>query len=73
MNETTPHRFICLSAWFLVGRTVLGRTKMCGLLGGGVSLEVEFEVKKITQVDSLSLCLSLCLSISFSSLPVAWD
>lgn len=47
VNETTPHRFICLCAWFLVGGTVLERTGMCGLLGGGVSIEVKFKVKKI--------------------------
>ena len=40
------NRFDCLNAWFLVGGTVLGRIRRRGLVGGSMSLGVDFEVSK---------------------------
>lgn len=46
MNVSDPHGLMCLNAWSLVGGTVLKRIRGCGLVGGSVSLEMDFEVSK---------------------------
>ena len=44
LNENGPHWLICLSAWSLAGGTVWEGLGGVVLFGGGVSLELAFEV-----------------------------
>lgn len=39
LREMGPRRLIGLNVWFLVCRSVVGRIKMCSLVGESVSLE----------------------------------
>ena len=45
MNENGFHTFIYLNACSLVGRTILGRIRRCGL-GEDMQLRVDIEVSK---------------------------
>ena len=48
-------KVIYLKAWSLDGGTVLGRIRRRGLVGGGVSLGVGFEVSKVQVRPNLAL------------------
>ena len=55
LNKNGPHRLIYLNACSLIGETVLGRIRRCGLIGGVLSLRVCLEVLKAHIRPSLSL------------------
>jgi hypothetical protein len=57
LNGNSSYRLIYLKAWSIVGGTVLGRIKRHGLVGGGVSLEVGFEILKTHIRPSLAFSL----------------
>ena len=56
-EQVTPHGPKYLNTWTLVGKSVLGRTRRYGLVGGDVSLGESFEVSSQGQVQLYYLCL----------------
>jgi hypothetical protein len=52
LNENGLHRLIPLYAWSLVGKTILGKFRRHGLVGG-MSLGVGSEVSKAHMSDRL--------------------
>lgn len=72
LNANALHRLICLTTWYLVGGTVLGRIGRCGFVGGGVSLGVGFEVSKVHMIPSFSHSAScLCGGCKISVIALA--
>lgn len=79
LHENGPHRLVCSNIWSLVG-SYMGRIRTCGLLEGGMSLKVGFEISKdcyITILSSLCLYLQIkkwTLSCSYHYLvaPLSW-
>lgn len=66
LSENRPHRLICLNTYSQTDGNWLGRIGRCGLVEGGVSLRVGFEISKFTPfpVSSLSLLPSyICSAI----------
>lgn len=56
LSRNGLHRLLCLNVWSPVG--LFRKDKGCGLVGGGVTLGVGFEVSK-TQDRAQCLCLLL--------------
>lgn len=63
LNDNGPYRLICLNAWWNYFR----RIRRCGIIGGGVSPGVGFEVLKAQALPVGSLSATWLLSQYASS------